>query len=76
MTTHDKIQACMAGRFSRIDYADKYITVQVCGTLKAETLTSEQIDWIKQFYNKPDARVEIVTVKPYRHNLLRLFYAE
>ena len=74
MNTYEKLQACLAGRFNRIDYTDKHITVNLCGALNAETLTPEQIDWVKGFYNKPNALVEIVSVKPYIHKLLRLVF--
>lgn len=69
---YKKLQESMAGRFARIDYTDKHITVQLVGTLSARNLTQGQIDNIKRFYNKPNATTEIVTIKPYKSELLRL----
>ena len=72
MEDYKKIQKSVAGLFNRVNYTDKDITVQLVGTLSARDLTQDQIDYIKGFYNKPSARIEIVNEEPYKNELLKL----
>lgn len=59
MNNFKKVQESLAGRFTRKGYNKESITVQVVGIDEASSLTNEQIDYIKAFYNRPSAKVEI-----------------
>lgn len=65
---YKKLQESMAGRFYRTEYNKGNIKVKLVGGLADTILKTEQIDFIKKFYNVPQATAE------QKGNLLKLSY--
>ena len=65
---YKKLQESMAGRFYRTEYSKGNIKVKLIGGLADTILTPEQAEFIKKFYNAPQATAE------QKGNLLKLSY--
>ena len=65
---YKKLQESMAGRFYRTEYSKGNIKVKLVGGLADTILTPEQVEFIKKFYNVPEATVQ------QNGNLLKLYY--